>query len=257
MSLNITMSCIDKLKTETLLDSLFDGSFQIRAHKRIPELLEALEKYSPMTEEELYMPKFNTPEAKQIILERLNKRSMLLGELEPYAWIPDHIKGVNELKNAEKNEDYDDAVRSLVIDVVSLNSESAYFSAWEMELCADLLFKLIGLKQERDEYIEKISLKTWSRIFNNLSPDILTAIKNEIIANKDEYGIFEDFEQLTNDMRHIVGMCDDVNMLFSVTIEGEGVSQYETSLEERVKEFLKTKSIDPINIESGISAFFE
>lgn len=256
MSVNITIRRIDKLKADALLDSILDGSFQTQAHKRIPEFFEELEKHPPMTDEEVYMPKFNTPEARQSISERMEKRTSLRTELERYAWIPSHIDEVNKLRNTPENEDYYDWVRLLADDVVSLNSTDFYSPLWEVQVCVDLLFKHAGYKPEHTEALENVPFDAWCSVFNDLNRDLLMRVKGEVDANQTEYGSFEDFITIIKEIRDIQRGCDGINVLFSVTVEGEGDRSYEISLEERIKELLKIRPIDPIDLKGrSISVF--
>ena len=257
MSVNITVRRTDKLKADALLDSILDGSFQAQAHKRIPELFEELEKYPPITDEEVYMPKFNTPEARQNISERIEKRTYLQTELKRYVRIPRHIDEVNKLRNTPESEDYYDWVRSLADDVVSLNSTDFYSPLWEVQVCVDLLFKYAGFKPEDTEALENVPFDAWCSVFNDLSRDLLMKVKDEVEANQDEYGSFEDFVTIIKEIRDIQRGCDGVSVLFSVTVEGEGDRSYEISLEERIKEFLKSRPIDPIDLKGKSINVFE
>jgi len=257
MSVNITVRRIDKLKANALLDSILDGSFQAQAHKRIPDLFEELEKYPPITDEEMYMPRFNTPEARQSISERMDKRTSLRTEIERYAWIPSDIDGVNKLRNEPENEDFDDWVRSLAENVVSLNSTDFYSSLWEVQVCVDLLFKHAGFKPEETEALENVPFDTWCSVFNDLNRDLLMRAKDEIDANQDEYGSFEDFITIIKEIRDIQRDCDGINVLFSVTVEGEGDRSYEETLEARLKEFLKSRPIDPIDLKGRTINVFD
>ena len=124
-------------------------------------------------------------------------------------------------------------------------------------MCVDLLFKQAGFKPEVTEALENVPFNTWCSVFNDLNRDLLMKIKDEVDAHQDEYGSFEDFVTIVKEIRDIQRGCDGINVLFSVTVEGEGDRSYEESLGAKIKEFLKSGPISPINLEGRIINIFD
>lgn len=249
MSVTVTFRSIDKPKTEALLQSILDGTFQANAHKRIPELFEELEKYPHITDEEVYMPKFNTPEARRDIALRLEKRQNLLTELRRYAWIPDEIDRLNNLRNTPESEDFHNEINALIDTVIELNSTSFYSPYWEVQIFIDLLFKHAGFTPETTEDLEKISFSTWTQVFNNLNRDVLSKIMEDIDANPEEYGTFEYFVGIIKEIRAIHRACDGINTHFLVWVEGGEDIPRNLDLIDTIKKFLLNNEIAPIDLQ--------
>jgi hypothetical protein len=249
MSVNISISRIDKVGADALLGSILNGSFQADARKRIPELFKELEKYPAVTDEEVYAPEYNTPEARVVMGERGTRRAEIHKELRKYGWLPGHIDEANKLRNSPENEDYFDWVNAIVGDVVGLNSDSFFSPLWDVQVCIDLLFKHAGYKPEETESLEKVSFDTWNAVFNDLNKELLAKVKGETDRHPDEYGSFDDFLEVTKEIRRIQKQCDGVNTLFSVDVEGDGNKHYEESLAEKIKAHLKEKAIEPVDLQ--------
>lgn len=249
MSVNVTFCCTNKPETETLLQSILDGTFQAHAHKRIPEIFEELEKYPSITDEEVYMPKFNTPEARRDIALRLEKRQNLLTELRRHAWIPDEIDRLNNLRNTPESEDFNDQINTLIDTVSDLNSASFYSPYWEVQIFVDLLFKHAGFKPDTTEDLEKVSFSTWTQVFNTLNRDVLSKIKEEIDANPEEYETFEYFVGIIKEIRDIHRACDGINTHFLVSVEGGEDTPRDLALADTIKTFLLYNEIAPIDLQ--------
>ncbi len=249
MSVNISLSRIDKLATDALLDSILDGSFQANANKRIPELFDELEKYPPITDEEIFMPMHNTPEAITARSERLGNRSRIKDELKLYGWLPGHIDHANELRHKPQDDEFTEWVNAIVADVVGLNSESFFSPLWDVQICVDLLFKHAGRPAGETDYLDKIPFASWCAVLNNIDKSQLQSIKDDIETNHEDYDSFDEFVETLKEIRSIQKSCDGENLLFSVEVEDEGNHHYEDSLAEKIKTHLKEGPLDPIHLQ--------
>lgn len=247
MSVNISLSSIDTVDSESLLDSILDGSFQLQAEKDVPELLAELEKYGPQTDKEIYTP--HTEAEKEHILNRLKRRHLIQTELKKYTYIPNYIDDVNTSSNDPGGEEFIHMVQSLADNIVSLNGISFYSPLWDVQVCIDLVFKHTGYKPEDSEALEEISYEIWKHAFGSLNRDVLSKIKDEIDADPGEHGDFDYFVETLKDVLDIFRTTDGERKIFSVTVEGEGTRIFEKTLEHKIKEHLKLKPIRLINPE--------
>lgn len=248
MSVNISISRVDKVGADALMDAILDGSYQKAASERVPMLLDEIDNYPEISDEEIYKPEFNTPDAKAAISKRLARREEIKAELKRYTWIPDHIDQVNTLRNNPENEDYESWVSALADDVISINSDSFHSPLWDVQVCIDLLFKHAGYAPEETEALEEVPFSKWSAVFNNLNKELLQNMKDEIDANPYDYGSFDECIDVLKEVRRIHKGCDGENILFSVMVEGDGNRLYQESLEARIKDHLKKGPIDSVDL---------